>query len=239
MTPIDLNADLGEAFGAWSMGDDDALLDVVTSANIACGFHAGDPSTIRRTVAAAVARGVVIGAHVSYPDLVGFGRRQLDMAPDDLAAAVTYQIGALDGFCRAAGTAVRYVKAHGALYHRIASDPTAAEAFVGACHDYDATLMLLGQPIGATAEPARRAGLTVIAEGFADRAYRDDGTLLPRSEPGAVHHDVDVIVRQAIELAAAGVVRSICVHGDTPSAVSAARRICAGLAATHALRPFV
>ncbi len=228
MAVIDLNADLGESFGNWSMGDDAAMLDVVTSANIACGFHAGDPSAIRRTVQEAVDRDVVIGAHVGYPDLVGFGRRRMDVAPDDLIADVLYQIGALDGLCRVAGARLRYVKAHGALYHRINSDVVQARAFANAVALYDSTLPILGAD-GPLSVEAAANGLRVVGEGLADRAYRDDGTLVPRGEPGAVHSDSEDVAVQAIALARRSEIGSVCLHGDSPNAVSNAREVRARL----------
>ena len=224
MAVIDLNADLGESFGNWSMGDDEAMLDVVTSANIACGFHAGDPSAIRRTVRAAVERNVVIGAHVGYPDLVGFGRRRMDVEPDDLIADVLYQLGALDGMCRVAGTRLRYVKAHGALYHRVNSDLLQARAFAHAVALFDSTLPLLGADGPLVAE-ADENGLRVVGEGLADRAYLDDGTLVPRSEPGAVHSDPEAVAVQAVALARREGIGSICLHGDSPNAASNAREV--------------
>ena len=224
MAVIDLNADLGESFGNWSLGDDAAMLDVVTSANIACGFHAGDPSAIRRTVHAAVDRNVVIGAHVGYPDLVGFGRRRMDVAPDDLIADVLYQVGALDGLCRVAGARLRYVKAHGALYHRVNSDVVQARAFANAVALYDPTLPILGADGPLSAEAAAN-GLRVVGEGLADRAYRDDGTLVPRGEPGAVHSDPEDVAVQAIALARRSGIGSVCLHGDSPNAVANAREV--------------
>ena len=206
------------------MGDDEAMLDVVTSANIACGFHAGDPSAIRRTVRAAVERNVVIGAHVGYPDLVGFGRRRMDVEPDDLIADVLYQLGALDGMCRVAGTRVRYVKAHGALYHRVNSDLLQARAFAHAVALFDSTLPLLGADGPLVAE-ADENGLRVVGEGLADRAYLDDGTLVPRSEPGAVHSDPEAVAVQAVALARREGIGSICLHGDSPNAASNAREV--------------
>ncbi len=216
---IDLNADLGESYGNWTMGDDPAMLDVVTSANIACGFHAGDPSTIRRTVEAAAARGVAIGAHVAYPDLVGFGRRRLDIEPADLIADLLYQLSALSGLCRVAGTALRYVKAHGALYHRVNDDTVQAGAFAEAVALFDLALPVLGAA-GPMVDEAVARGLRVVSEGLADRAYRPDGTLVPRSEPGAVHADARAVADQAVALARGGAMQSICLHGDSPHAVA-------------------
>jgi 5-oxoprolinase (ATP-hydrolysing) subunit A len=221
---IDLNADLGESFGNWRMGDDDAMLDIVTSANVACGFHAGDPRTIRRTVASAAERGVVIGAHVAYPDLVGFGRRAIDIEPDALEADVLYQLGALSAMCAIAGTRVAYVKPHGALYHRVNVDAGQAEALARAVALFDATMPLLGAA-GPLLDAAGRHGLRVHGEGLTDRAYRADGTLVPRTEPGAVHTSSAAVVDQAIRLAADVRIASLCVHGDTPGATAHARAV--------------
>lgn len=237
MDSIDLNADLGEGFGRWPLGDDDALLDIVTSANVACGFHAGDPSIMRRIAAAAADRGVAVGAQVGYRDLAGFGRRRIDYDLDELRDDVIYQIGALDAFCRIAGDRVRYVKPHGALYNTAAVDEGQASAVVAAVRDYDPALPVLCQPGSVLARTAAAAGLTVVAEGFADRGYRPDGTLVPRSQPGALVGAPDEVVARARRMASAGEVEavdgtvvacrvaSICVHGDTPGAADLARRI--------------
>ncbi|WP_127505404.1 LamB/YcsF family protein [Actinoplanes solisilvae] len=248
---MDLNADLGEGFGRWSLGDDDALLSVVTSANVACGFHAGDPSTMHRICALAVERSVAIGAQVGYRDLAGFGRRRIDYEPDELRDDVLYQIGALEAFCRVAGGRVAYVKPHGALYNTAAVDEGQAGAVVAAVRAYDASLPVLCQPGSVLARLAAEAGLTVMGEGFADRGYRADGTLMPRSLPGAVLHDPDEVVARAVRMAVEGVVEtgdgvtvpvpvaSICVHGDTPGSVELAGRVRAGLAgASLTLTPF-
>ncbi|WP_194816605.1 LamB/YcsF family protein [Nocardia sp. XZ_19_385] len=234
--PLDLNSDLGEGFGPWAMGDDVAMLDIVTSANIACGFHAGDPSIMRRTCALAVGKGVRIGAHVGYRDLVGFGRRALAVPPAELRDEVLYQIGALDAFARAAGDRVRYVKPHGALYHSAAQDQGLADAIVEAMTTYDAELVLLG-PAGTLLEQAAAAAkLRFVGEAFADRAYLPDGALAPRSAAGAVL-SADAAVAQAVSIATTGAAStvdggqvavtsaSICVHGDSPAAVEMARRI--------------
>jgi UPF0271 protein len=207
------------------MGDDDALLGVVTSANVATGFHAGDPTTMRRTVAGAVSRDVAVGAHVSYPDLAGFGRRAMAVAPHELEADVLYQLGALDAMCRAAGTRVRHVKAHGALYHATLDDAAAAEAVCAAVVAFDASLAVVTMPGGALASVAAAAGLTVVREGYADRALGEDGRLVPRSRPGAVLHDPATAAAQAVQLVGSGAVDSICVHGDTPGAVAMARAV--------------
>jgi UPF0271 protein len=228
-TTVDLNSDLGESFGAWRSGDDVAMLDLVTSANVACGFHAGDPLTIEATINAAAERRVRVGAQVSYPDLVGFGRRRMDVASDQLAADVLYQMGAIAAFCRAAGTRLSYVKPHGALYNRIADDEEQATAVCSAITRYADGLPLLTLPGSVAAEVAERMGLPVVLEGFADRAYTDSGRLVPRSEPGAVLTDPDAVASHAVELAQSGDVQSICVHGDSPGAVSLAKAVRAAL----------
>ena len=238
---MDLNSDLGEGYGHWTLGDDDALLEVVTSANVACGFHAGDPATIDRTVRRAVERGVAIGAQVSYPDLVGFGRRDMDVPPDDLTADVLYQLGALEAFAKAAGSRVRYVKPHGALYNRIAGDPVQAAAVVEAIRRYDPALPLLTLPGSVAMQAAVAAGIAAVGEGFADRAYTAEGRLQSRREPGAVLRDPDRVAARALRMATEGRVetvgggevaveiRSLCVHGDTPGAVAMAKAVRAAL----------
>jgi len=234
---VDLNADLGEGFGAWRLGDDEALLAVVTSANIACGFHAGDPLILRRCCAAAVGHGVAIGAQVSYRDLAGFGRREMDVPADELTAEVLYQIAALDGIARAEGGRVSYVKPHGALYNRAAWDPEQAAAVASAVVVYDAALPVLTLPGSALATAATDVRLPVVTEAFADRAYRDDSTLLPRGEPGAVITDPALVAGRAVRMVVDGTVqtasgaalevspRSICLHGDTPGAVTLAAAV--------------
>ncbi|CAO5189057.1 oxoprolinase subunit A [Frankia sp. AiPs1] len=238
----DLNADLGEGFGVWRLTEDDALLGLVTSANVACGFHAGDPSTMRRVCERAVERGVRIGAQVSYRDLAGFGRRAIDMDPDELRDDLTYQIGALDAFAHNAGDRVRYVKPHGALYNRVVADEAQAAAVVEAVRRYDPALPVLGLPGSAVLRQARAAGLIPVGEAFADRAYTDAGTLVSRREPGAVLHDPEVVISRTLRLMATGVLdsmlgtpvrvpaRSVCVHGDTPGAVDLIRRLRTALA---------
>jgi UPF0271 protein len=237
VTAIDLNADVGESFGRWQLGDDAALLDVVTSANVACGFHAGDPLTLRRTCRWAAERGVRIGAQVGYRDLAGFGRRFIDVAADDLAADVLYQVGALDGLARTAGSGVRYVKPHGALYNATVHHEAQAAAVVEAVRSYDPGLAVLGLPGSALLAAAAAAGLRAVPECFADRGYRPDGSLVPRSEPGAVLGDPVAIAARAVRMAIEGVVvavdgaalpvtaESICVHGDTPGAVAIAAAV--------------
>jgi UPF0271 protein len=234
---IDLNADLGEGFGIWRLTDDESLLDVVTSANVACGFHAGDPATMRRVCRLAAERGVAIGAQVGYRDLAGFGRRRIDVEPDELAADVMYQLGALDAFARVAGARVRYVKPHGALYNTAADDPVQAGAVVSAVAAVDASLPVLGLPGSALAAAAADAGLSFVAEGFADRAYASTGRLVPRSQPGAVYADRAAAIAQAVSIARNRTVTaldgtpvdvpaaSVCVHGDTGGAVVLAREI--------------
>lgn len=236
---MDLNSDLGEGFGRWSLGDDEALLGIVTSANVACGFHGGDPSIMRRVCAAAAARGVAIGAQVGYPDLAGFGRRFIDMDPGELTDAVTYQIGALDAFARQAGSQVGYVKPHGALYNAIVHHEPQATAVVDAVRPWG--VPLLGLPGSAVLRLAVDAGVEAVAEAFADRAYRADGSLVPRSEPGSVIHDRDVVCARSVRMAVDGMVvatdgtevavgpASLCVHGDTPGAVELARAVRAAL----------
>jgi len=246
---VDLNSDLGEGFGRWSLGDDDALLGIVTSANVACGFHGGDPSIMRRVCAAAAARGVAIGAQVGYPDLAGFGRRFIDMDPGELTDAVTYQIGALDAFARQAGSRVAYVKPHGALYNAIVHHEVQAAAVVDAVRPW--AVPVLGLPGSAVLRLAVDAGVHPVAEAFADRAYRADGSLVSRSEPGAVIHDRDMVCARSVRMAVDGTVvavdgtevavgpASLCVHGDTPGAVELARAVRAALeSAGVALSPF-
>lgn len=238
---IDLNADLGESFGRWTLGDDDAMLEVVSSANVACGFHAGDSSVLRHSCEEAAARGVAIGAQVGYRDLAGFGRRFIDIAPAELTDDVLYQIGALEAFARVAGTRVRYVKPHGALYNAIVHHEEQAAAVVAAVVQYDPTLPVLGLPGSAWLRLAGEAGLTTVGEAFADRAYTPEGTLVSRREAGAVLHDPDEIAQRCIRIATKGEVvavdgsvvlapaGSLCVHGDSPGAVEIARRVRAGL----------
>jgi len=249
---IDLNSDLGEGFGAWTLGDDDALLDLVTSANVACGFHAGDPSIMRRVCTQAAIRGVAIGAQVGYRDLAGFGRRAIDIEPDDLIADVIYQLGALDGFARAAGSRVTYVKPHGALYNTVVTDAEQAAAVVTAVRLYDPSLPLLGLPGSQLLRQAQDAGLGIVQEAFADRAYTAAGHLVSRRLPGAVLHDPAAIAERCVRMATDGFVTaedgsrleltpgSLCVHGDTPDAVAIARLVRSELlAAGVTLSPFV
>ncbi len=237
MTAIDLNSDLGESYGAWAMGDDAAMLAIVSSANVACGFHAGDSLGILKTVKAAAEKGVSIGAHVSYPDRVGFGRRDMDVSPADLIADVIYQIGALKGIAAAAGVTVDYVKPHGALYNRIAHDPKQGQAVIDGIKAIDPSLVLMGLAGAPILDLARKSGLQVVAEAFADRAYMPDGQLVSRREAGAVLHDTQLIAQRMLQLTREGTLeaidgslikvdaQSICVHGDSPGAVAIAREI--------------
>ncbi len=251
MTTVDLNSDLGEGFGHWELGDDDALLQVVTSANVACGFHASDASIMRRVCDQAVRHEVAIGAQVGYRDLPGFGRRFIDIEPAALTQDVIYQIGALDGFARVAGARVRYVKPHGALYNAIVHHEEQAAAVVQALLDYDRTLPVLGLPGSVWLRRAQEAGLTVVHEAFADRAYTPQGTLVSRRLPDSVLHDGEEIAQRCVAMATGATVPdieggdlrlspgSICVHGDTPGAVEIARSVRAALTeADVTLAPF-
>ncbi|MFI6267561.1 LamB/YcsF family protein [Micromonospora zamorensis] len=238
---MDLNADLGEGFGIWRLGDDEALLGLITSANVACGFHGGDPSTMRRVCEGAARRGVAVGAQVGYRDLAGFGRRHIAYDFAELRDEVTYQLGALNAFCRLFGTRVRYLKPHGALYHAASTDESQAAAVVAAVTGYDPELPVLCLPGSTLAQLAVGAGLPVVAEAFADRAYLPNGALMPRGTPGAVITDPEQVAERAVRMAVersvvAGdgtvipcSVDSICLHGDTPGAVSAAELVRATL----------
>lgn len=232
---IDLNADLGESYGMWVLGDDAAMLDLVTSANVACGFHAGDPLTLRTTCRYAAERGVVVGAQIGYRDVAGFGRRFIDMEPEELVAEVVYQLGALEAIARVEGTRVSYVKPHGALYNAVVHHEAQAEAVVSAVHAHDPSLPILGLPGGVLLQLAVEVGIRTVTEAFADRGYTSDGRLVPRSDPGALIHDPDVVARRVLRLVTEGVVESVdgvdvevradsvCLHGDTPGAVAMAR----------------
>lgn len=238
---MDLNADLGEGFGRWTLTEDEALLTCVTSANVACGFHAGDASVMRRVCDTAAARGVRIGAQVSYRDLAGFGRRAMDVPSAELTAEIAYQIGALRVFAEAAGSTVSYVKPHGALYNRTVRDDEQAAAVIEGVLLAGGRPSVLGLPGSRLLAQAEAAGLTAVEEAFADRAYTPQGTLVPRGEQGAVLHDADDVVRRSVGMAVERAVtaadgsripvgaRSLCVHGDTPGAAALARRIRAAL----------
>lgn len=241
MTVMDLNSDVGESFGAWDMGDDAAIFRSVSSANVACGFHAGDPSVMAQTCRDAVAAGVTVGAHVAYRDLAGFGRRFLDCSPTELADDVLYQMGALEAVARAAGTTVRYVKPHGALYNTIVHHETHAQAVVDAVKAFGGDLPLLLLPGSTALHQAEKAGLRAVPEAFADRGYTPEGTLVSRREPGAVLHDAAQVTERMVRLAEDGTLtavdgstvriqaESICVHGDTPGAAAMAAEVRAGL----------
>ncbi|EPY4569038.1 LamB/YcsF family protein [Klebsiella variicola] len=243
MMNIDLNSDLGESFGAWKMGDDGAMLALVSSANIACGFHGGDPTGIFRTLKAAKAHNVTVGAHVSYPDLIGFGRRYMDIASDDLTAGVIYQIGALKSLAVAVGTRVSYVKPHGALYNTIATDKRQAKAILAALKAVDPALPLMVLANSPLESLAQQFGIHILREAFADRAYTSNGMLVSRSEPGAVLHDPAVVAARMVQLAQEGTLTaidgttltlaadSICIHGDSPGAVEMARAVYQALTA--------
>ncbi|WP_343318305.1 5-oxoprolinase subunit PxpA [Arthrobacter sp. TMP15] len=234
---LDLNADIGEAFGPWGLGNDAAIMANVSSVNIACGFHAGDPRSMRRSCASAAVAGVSIGAHPGYRDLAGFGRRFMEMDPDELTQELVYQIGALQAIARAEGAAVRYVKPHGALYNAIVHHAEQAQAVVTAVQETDPTLALLVAPKSHVQRLGLAAGLKVLTEAFADRAYNPDGTLVSRTHPAAVHHSLDVVVAQSLDLALHQEVtaidgsrikvtaQSLCLHGDTPGAVAMAAAV--------------
>lgn len=234
---IDLNSDLGESYGSWKMGNDEQILPIVSSANIACGFHAGDPQSILKTLKQAAQFNVSVGAHVSYPDLVGFGRRNMDVAYDELFADVLYQISALQGLAKIAGTTVRYVKPHGALYNTIATNLNQAQAVIDALLAYDASLALVALAGSPLIEFARQQGVNVVSEAFADRAYHRDGGLVSRRQDGAVLHDADQIAQRVLDMIQKGGVMSIegvftpiqadtvCLHGDTLGAVEIAKVI--------------
>lgn len=238
---IDLNSDVGESFGAYRIGADEAVMASITSANIACGYHAGDPAVMRRTVRLARDAGVAIGAHPGFADLVGFGRRELRATPREVEDLVLYQIGALAGIARAEGTALAHVKAHGALYNMAARDRSLADAIARAVRAFDATLVLFGLPGSELLRAGEDAGLQVAAEGFADRAYSPDGSLAPRSAGGAVIHDADDVVTRALTMVHEGrvvatdgsvlslAVDTLCVHGDTPGAAELTAQLRAGL----------
>jgi len=239
---VDLVADLGESFGSWKMGDDAALLDMLTSANIACGFHGGDPRVMDRTVADRVARGVGIGAHPSFPDLVGFGRRAMDLTEDEVRTDVLYQLGALSAFARSHGTKVTHLSPHGRLGNLVVTRPDYARAVADAGTAFDGELVIVAQE-GEMARVARERGLRIALVGIADRAYTDEGTLVPRSEPGAVLHDPDEVTQRTVRMVTEGLITSrdgvdlpivadsVVLHGDGPAALQLAARIRAALRA--------
>ncbi|MFA5910238.1 MAG: 5-oxoprolinase subunit PxpA [Vicinamibacterales bacterium] len=240
---IDLNSDLGESFGPWPMGQDAALMESISSANVACGFHAGDPGAMRTTVALARSKGVAIGAHPGFPDLVGFGRREMKASPQEVEDFVLYQVAALAGIARAQGVQLQHVKAHGALYNMACRDRALADAIARAVAAFDHTLILFGLPNSELLKAGEQAGLRVAAEVFADRAYERDGSLASRLKPGSVIHDVTAVVGRAVTMvrdrqvvALDGSVipleaDTICLHGDTPGAADLARAVRQGLEA--------
>ena len=225
---IDLNADLGESFGRWLLGNDAEVMKSITSANVACGFHAGDPGVMRATVQMARDAGVAIGAHPGFPDLVGFGRRNMAASPREVEDLVLYQVGALAGIAAADGVRLQHVKAHGALYNMAVRDRSLADAIARAAASLDRALLLFALPGTELLKAGEAAGLRVVAEGFADRAYEHDGSLVSRTKPGSVIHDVDTVVDRAVRMARDGIVvtaegqeiamrvQTLCTHGDTP-----------------------
>ncbi len=241
MITIDLNCDMGESFGAYTIGADAEVMASISSANVACGFHGGDPAVMRRTVRLAAAAGVAVGAHPGFPDLAGFGRREMRVTPQETEDMVLYQIGALSAVAQSEGVRLRHVKAHGALYSMAAKDRALADAVARAVVAFDRTLILFGLPGSELLSAGEAAGLAVASEGFADRAYEPDGSLTPRSRPGAVIHDTDAVVQRAVRLASAGKIAAIdgselsahvdtiCTHGDTPGAQALTRALRAGL----------
>ena len=241
MPSIDLNCDMGESFGAYTIGADQAVMASITSANVACGYHGGDPGVMRRTVRLAGEAGVAVGAHPGFPDLVGFGRREMRMAAQDVEDMVLYQIGALAAIARSEGVRLSHVKPHGALYNMAVSDKALAAAIARAVVAFDPALIFFALPGSELARAANGLGLQVALEGFADRAYEPDGSLTPRSRTGAVIHDVDTVVARALRMATESLVSAsdgsrlqmrvdtICTHGDTPGAQSLTRAIRAAL----------
>ena len=235
---MDLNADLGESYGHWTLGDDEALVPQITSANVACGFHAGDFNVMEATVALCARAGVAVGAQPGYPDLPGFGRRPMPFTPDEVESLVRFQIGALEGFCRAHGVQMRHVKPHGALYNLAAADAAVADAIARAVARFSRDLLLFGL---ASSQPMRSAaaehGLRFVPEAFADRRYLPDGSLQPRSEPGSLVADPEAAAAQALQIAVKGSLpavdgsslgvkaESICCHGDTPGAAEIAAAV--------------
>jgi 5-oxoprolinase (ATP-hydrolysing) subunit A len=241
MTSIDLNCDMGESFGPYTIGADAEVMASISSANVACGYHGGDPAVMRRTVRLAREAGVSVGAHPGLPDLAGFGRREMRVSPQEVEDMVLYQIGALAAIAHAEGIRLQHVKAHGALYNMAAKDRALADAVARAVAAFDPLLSLLGPPRSELIRAGAACGLRVVSEGFADRAYEPDGSLMPRSHAGAVIHDTDAVVRRAVRMAVEGKVatnsgadlelhvETICTHGDTPGAQSLTRAIRSGL----------
>ena len=237
MYKVDLNSDIGESFGAYNMGDDAAVMDAVTSANVACAFHAGDPLVMKKTIKNCAEKGVAVGAHPGYPDLVGFGRRNMKCTPEEEYADCLYQIGALSAFCRANGLTLQHVKPHGAMYNQAAKDPELAKAIARAVKDSGENVILMGLANSEFEKAAKEIGIPFAAEAFADRGYMPDGSLVPRSQPGAIIHDVDEAAKRVVRMVTEGKVeavdgtvinfrpQSICMHGDTPEAVEMAKTV--------------
>ncbi|HTQ77614.1 MAG TPA: 5-oxoprolinase subunit PxpA [Burkholderiales bacterium] len=237
MKTIDLNCDMGESFGAWKMGDDAAVMPYITSANIACGFHAGDPATIRRTVRLAADHGVAIGAHPSLPDLMGFGRRTMRISPQEMYDLVVYQAGAVEAFARAVGAKLHHVKCHGALYNMAAMDEGLSEAMIRAARDLGEGIFLYVLSNSKTFDMGKKQNVRVVGEVFADRGYSDDGTLAPRDKPGGMIEDAAASAKQALAMVEEGYVTSLsgrrvpvaadtmCLHGDQPGAVAFAKNL--------------
>ena len=235
MKVIDLNCDMGESYGAWKMGDDAGVMPYISSANVACGFHGGDPATIRKTVRLAIDNGVAIGAHPSLPDIMGFGRRTMRISPQEMYDLVVYQAGAVEGFAHAAGSKLHHIKCHGALYNMAANDEGLSDAMVRAAKDLGAMLYVLSR--SKNFEIAKKAGIAVCGEVFADRGYTDEGTLAPRDKPGGMIEDGDKAVKQALAMIEEGYVTSLsgkkvpvaadtlCIHGDQPGAVAFAKAL--------------
>ncbi|GGJ77803.1 UPF0271 protein [Anoxybacillus voinovskiensis] len=237
MARIDLNCDMGEGFGVYQLGNDEAIMDYVTSVNIACGFHAGDPLVMRKTVQMAIKKGVAIGAHPGFPDLLGFGRRAMRITPDEAYAYVVYQIGALSAFVQAEGGKMTHVKPHGALYNLAAKEPSLAKAIAQAVYDVDPTLILYGLAKSELIAAGKKIGLRTASEVFADRTYQQDGSLTPRNAPQALIADEQEAVAQVIKMVNEGYVRTlqgvdvpiqaetVCIHGDGPNALAFAKKL--------------
>ena len=237
MYKVDLNSDIGESFGAYKMGDDAAIMNAVTSANVACGFHAGDPLVMKKTLKTCAEKGVAAGAHPGYPDLVGFGRRNMKCTPDEEYADCLYQIGALKAFCEANGLRLQHVKPHGAMYNQAAKDPALAKAIAQAVKDAGEDIILMGLANSEFERAAKELGVPFAAEAFADRGYMPDGSLVPRSQPGALIHDVEAAAKRVVRMVTEGTVeavdgtvinfrpQSICMHGDTPETVEMAKAV--------------
>ena len=237
MSRIDLNSDIGESYGAYCMGDDAGVMAAITSANVACGFHAGDPLVMKKTVELCKGKGIAVGAHPGYPDLVGFGRRNMACSPDEVYADSLYQIGALKVFCSATGLALQHVKPHGAMYNQAAKDIKLARAIASAVKDSGGELILMGLANSEFERAASEIGVPFASEAFADRAYMPDGSLVPRNQPGAVIHDISAAAERVVRMATDGTVEaldgtvinfrphSVCMHGDTPEAVEMARAV--------------